>query len=228
MNSGLRIRLHSTPEQAVRVRALQQAFAEACNALAPIARDTGCWNRVALHHQTYRELRARFPALGSQMVCNAIYSVSRACRQVYQHPASPFNLQRRRGLGLPLIRFAADSPVYFDRHTLSIASGMASMFTLDGRMRFNLPLAPTDEERFRRSKLREVVLSTSQNEFFLDFQFAAADEAAGSVPATSAADHSGELPEYLVVIDDRLDPARLAAIPHTGPLVRPAADAARP
>lgn len=200
MNSGLRIRLHTSPEQAVRVRALQQAFADACNALAPIARDTGCWNRVALHHRSYRDMRGRFPALGSQMVCNAIYSVSRACRRVYQHPQSPFHVQRRRGLGLPLIRFAANAPVYFDRHTLSIASGRASMFTLDGRMHFNLPLAPADETRFRQSRVREIALNSAAGDLFLDFAFASADDTDGLTAAES--DDFAQLPEYLVIVDE--------------------------
>ncbi len=42
---------------------------------------TKVWNRVALHHLMYRNLRDQFPEMGSQMVCNAIYSVSRTCRE---------------------------------------------------------------------------------------------------------------------------------------------------
>jgi hypothetical protein len=100
MNLRLRISLLTTPEQAAKLHALQRVFAEACNALAPIARDNMCWNRVALHHLAYRGMRERFPGLGSQMICNVIYSVSRMCRLVYQHPASPFNVARLRGAGL--------------------------------------------------------------------------------------------------------------------------------
>jgi hypothetical protein len=136
MSSLLRIPLNTTPEQARRLMALQAGFAQVCNALAPIVQQTRVWSRVALHHLAYRQLRERFPGMGSQMVCNAIYSVSRTCRLVYQHPNSPFSLARLGEKPLPLLRFADNCPVYFDRHTLSVKGGQLSMFTLDGRMRF--------------------------------------------------------------------------------------------
>ena len=133
--------------------------ARVCNALAPTVQQTGVWNRVALHHLTYHKLRERFPELGSQMVCNAIYSVSRTSRMVFQHAQSPFNLNKLAGKPLPLLRFSDSCPVYFDRHTLSVKNGQLSMFTLDGRMRFALALTSTDEANFNEKKLREIVLS---------------------------------------------------------------------
>ncbi|NBT92621.1 MAG: hypothetical protein EBT37_08500, partial [Betaproteobacteria bacterium] len=75
MNILLRVPLNTSTEQSTRLKALQAVFAQACNALAPIVQQTKVWNRVALHHLMYRNLRERFPELGSQMVCNAIYSV---------------------------------------------------------------------------------------------------------------------------------------------------------
>jgi hypothetical protein len=145
-------------------------------------------------------MRQRFPALGSQMTCNAIYSVSRASRLVYQHPQSPFNLHRLAGRPLPLLRFQPQSPVYFDRHTLSLKDGLVSLYTLDGRMRFNLPLSTEDENRFRSCKLREIVLITSEAGFALHFTF---DEAAGlDAEATSESELTGELPTYLLVLQD--------------------------
>jgi hypothetical protein len=200
MNFVLRIRLQTTPEQHSRLLALQVAFAALCNTLAPLVQRTACWNRVALHHLAYREMRQRFPALGSQMTCNAIYSVSRASRLVYQHPQSPFNLHRLAGRPLPLLRFQPQSPVYFDRHTLSLKDGLVSLYTLDGRMRFNLPLSTEDENRFRSCKLREIVLITSEAGFALHFTF---DEAAGlDAEATSESELTGELPTYLLVLQD--------------------------
>ncbi|MBV5297761.1 MAG: hypothetical protein JZU64_06365 [Rhodoferax sp.] len=179
MNSVIRIPLNATPEQSARLQALQFAFAQVCNAMSPIVQQTRCWNRVALHHMVYKPLRARFPALGSQMVCNAIYSVSRTSRLVFQHPASPFNLARLGDKPLPLLRFAENCPVYFDRHTLSIKAGQLSMYTLDGRMRFELALQPTDEAKFHQLKLNEIVLTRrAEGPFELSFSFvdaAAAD-----------------------------------------------------
>ena len=73
MKSQLRIPLHTSPEQAARLQALQTVFAQAGNSIAPLVQQTGIWNRVALHHLAYKALRAKYPAIGSQMACNVIY-----------------------------------------------------------------------------------------------------------------------------------------------------------
>ena len=198
MSKLLRITLTHTPEQFERLCVLQAEFARVCNALAPMVRDTRCWNRVALHHMAYKGLREQFPAMGSQMVCNAIYSVSRSSRLVYQHPTSPFNLARWGDKPLPLLRFLEVSPVYFDRHTLSVKDGRLSMYTLDGRMRFHLALGAEDEAAFHGSKLREIVLTREGgNTFVLSFWLGDAEASSGDGVQEDAA--PGEIPEYLMV-----------------------------
>jgi hypothetical protein len=197
MNSILTTPLNTSLEQAARLQALQLAFAEVCNALAPVAQERRCWNRVALHHLTYRVLREKFPQMGSQMICNAIYSVSRTCRLVYQHPGSPFNVAKHPEAPLPAIRFAPSAPVYFDRHTLSIKDDKLSMYTLDGRMKFQLQLGLADLERFQSSKLREIVLSRSGEQYQLTFIFNPGDSLDDDVAETSAA--NTEFPEYLLI-----------------------------
>ena len=211
MNSILRIELQTDAAQTQRLAALQIAFSQVCNALAPLAQQTACWNRVALHHMAYKGLRQRFPGIGSQMVCNAIYSVSRACRLVYQGSNSAFHHQRLAlaGRPLPRIQFLAQAPVYFDRHTLSLKDGQISMFTLDGRMRFRLPLKPADEKRFYKDKLREIALKSRGGAYTLDFVFAPVDDPAAE-PASDETDH--ELPENVLVIDGP-PPAADAAAP---------------
>ncbi len=216
MNFRLSVPLNTTESQRARLVELQQVFAQACNALAPIVVQHACWNRVALHHLAYRELRQRFPGLGSQMVCNAIYSVSRACRVVYQHPDSPFHHQRLAGKPLPRVLFLPQSPVYFDRHTLSLRNGEASMFTLDGRMRFQIALSEADEQRFLTQKLREIVLAQSGAGFALTFHFA--DDATTSTDAHAteslaavSADTAPDIPAHVQVYDD--DPAAAGAVP---------------
>jgi len=199
MNFVLRIPLNTSAEQAARLASLQVAFAEVCNAIAPTVQQTRCWNRVALHHLVYRSLRERFPQIGSQMVCNAIYSVSRTCRLVLQHPASPFNVTKRPGAPLPLLNFLPTSPVYFDRHTLSLKEGQLSMYTLDGRMRFQLDLKPEDQARFTTEKLREIVLSRLPSGFQLAFAFSSEDEPPKTPAAEATEPSSGEFPEYLIV-----------------------------
>jgi hypothetical protein len=197
MNLTLRIPLNASPDQNARLQALQAAFAKVCNALAPTVQQTKVWNRVALHHLMYHSLRQRFPELGSQMVCNAIYSVSRTSRMLFQSPQSPFNLTRLAGKPLPLLRFADTCPVYFDRHTLSVKAGQLSMYTLDGRIRFALALQPADEANFNEKKLLEIVLSRRADGIFeLSFLFSNEQEPATAEPVVAA---SAEIPEYVMV-----------------------------
>ena len=195
MNLTLRIPLNASSEQNARLQALQAAFAKVCNALAPTVQQTKVWNRVALHHLMYHSLRQRFPEMGSQMVCNAIYSVSRTSRMLFQSPQSPFNLTRLAGKPLPLLRFADTCPVYFDRHTLSVKSGQLSMYTLDGRIRFALALEPADEANFNEKKLLEIVLSRRVDGVF-ELSFLFSDEQDNAAPAVTG---SADVPEYVMV-----------------------------
>jgi hypothetical protein len=185
MNSVVRIPLHADAEQHQRLLELQREFARACNAVAPLVQETRTWNRVALHHLAYRKLREAFPGIGSQMACNAIYSVSRTARLVFQSPGSPFHHTQLAGKPLPLLQFLDTAPVYFDRHTLSIKQGQASMYTLDGRMKFQLALLPEQEAAFHQRKLLEASLQRRGEVFELQFTFGpAAAAAAESAPAS--------------------------------------------
>ena len=200
MNFSLHVPLNTTPEQAAKLSQLQAAFARTCNALSPLVQKTRVWNRVALHHMAYKPLREQFPEMGSQMVCNAIYSVSRHSRVLFQHPQSPFHLSKLGDKALPLVRFADTCPVYFDRHTLSLKDGQLSMYTLDGRMRFQVALRPDDEASFHTKKLREVVLSrASGGRFELQFLFSDADDKTDEPETINAA----KLPEYVMVEENR-------------------------
>jgi len=89
--------------------------------------------------------------------------------------------------------------VYFDRHTLSLKDGQLSMYTLDGRMRFQLGLTPEDLARFRQEKLREIVLSNTPQGYQLEFWFHLPDELPDQNVSTESA---GELPEYLIVLPE--------------------------
>jgi hypothetical protein len=195
MNSIVHAFLSTDEAQTARLVALQTAFAAVCSALAQTVQQTRCWNRVGLHHLAYRALRERFPQMGSQMVCNAIYSVSRTCRQVLQNPDSPWAIQRRPNAPLPLLQFKPTAPVYFDRHTISLKKNQLSMYTLDGRMHFQLGLRPKDQERFFREKLREVVLARTDKGFRLSFLFSSDTGA-----EQEKAENVNEMPEYVLVL----------------------------
>lgn len=164
--------LNTTGEQDGQLRKLQAVFAKACNAIAPVVRDTRCWNRVALHHLVYKNLRTQFPELGSQMVCNAIYSVCRTARVLFLENGGANFLGVKEGKQLPLLMFEDACPVYFDRHTLSLKNGRLSMFTLDGRIKFDVSLTDSQQNSFALHKLLEVVLLVgSTGKFVLKFVF---------------------------------------------------------
>lgn len=194
MKSSLQFTLNVSGPQAKSLRALQTLFASACNALAPVVRDTRCWNRVALHHLTYKNLRENFPQLGSQMACNVIYSVCRSARIVYQHPDSPWNIVKNPAAPLPLLQFLPMAPVYFDRHTLSLKDKGLSLFTLDGRMHFQLDLSPEVVGRFQHERLREIALMSQGDTFVLHFLLDDLSE-----PTEKNTPAWNDLPEYLIV-----------------------------
>lgn len=196
MNVVLRVPLNVDAEQSARLVELQTVFAQACNALAPLVQKTGVWNRVALHHMAYKSLREQFPQLGSQMVCNAIYSVSRHCRLAFQSPGSPVHLSKLAGRPLPTLRFLDSCPVYFDRHTLSLKDRQLSMYTLDGRMRFQLDLRLEDVKNFHEKKLREIALTRRDGSFQLVFLLGdEGDEAEASTDKNNGT----QMPDYLNV-----------------------------
>ncbi len=207
MNFLIRVPLNTSPEQHARLCELRGVFARVCNELAPQVQQSKVWNRVALHHLHYRSLREKFPALGSQMVCNAIYAVSKMARLIYQHPASPYNLVRRPGQSLPLLKFADSCPVYFDRHTLSIKAGQLSLFTMDGRMRFELSLDADKLALFAQTKLREIVLNERLDHTFelsfhlssLDTPDSVADSDLSEEASDALSGSSSSIPEYVSV-----------------------------
>lgn len=183
--------------QRQRLLALQAEFCKACNFISPVASQNRCWNRVALHHLTYRSLREQFPDLGAQMACNAIYAVCRAYRMLYQISNAPWAGQ---GGVCPTIRFAESAPVYFDRHTLTVKPGQLSLFSMEGRLRFQLILDEQFTQHFAHLRLREVVLVQKNGQYVLQFSFLDEGE-------TESKEGSDEWPEYLVALDPQLQVA---------------------
>jgi putative transposase len=120
------IRLELSAAQADALARLRTSYADACNRLVPIVREHRLWNRVGLHQRTYTMLR-QTTALGSQMCCNAIFSVCKA-----------YKAQReigriRKDAPIPEIRFDRGS-VHFDKRTYSLKGETVSLYTLDGRI----------------------------------------------------------------------------------------------
>jgi IS605 OrfB family transposase len=126
MHRTASIKLDTTPEQAKRLAALQAAYADACNRLVPVVIEHRCWNRVALHQRTYTRLRQETP-LGSQMTCNAIFSVCKAYKAQRE-------LGRiRKEVPVPALNFRRAS-IHFDKRTYTLTGDTLSLYTLDGRI----------------------------------------------------------------------------------------------
>jgi hypothetical protein len=71
------------------------------------------------------------------------------------------------------------------------------MFTMDGRMRFDLNLGPVEQAQFNERKLQEIVLRSVGNQFTLSFSFSS-----GEVVCAEA----GSLwPEYVVIRQDEVN-----------------------
>lgn len=208
MNFQVRVPLNTSLEQAAKLRELRSVFARVCNSLAPHVQQSKVWNRVALHHLHYRALREAHQELGSQMVCNAIYAVSKMARLIYQHPSSPYNINRRSGQALPLLKFADNCPVYFDRHTLSLKPGQLSLYTMDGRIHFALSLDADKLALFTQARMREVVLHERQDlvfelSFFLELpdEKVAPTEPGTMEDITPDSSETAPIPDYVSVED---------------------------
>lgn len=182
--------LNPSQDHMQRLIELQTLFAEACCWLALTVRETRCWNRVALHHLAYRQLREKYPQLGSQMACNVIYAVCRSARQVYQGENSPWKVEKDGTAPLPLLRFAPTAPVYFDQRTLSVRKGSLSLFTLDGRMQFDIRLDAAQAHWFETAAPKETVLQRGREGFSLTFFFEKPER---------QEQQSAALPDYLQV-----------------------------
>lgn len=129
--------LDVTSEESQKLLDLQDAYLAACNQIVPEAREHRCWNRFALHKQVYSKIRKTSP-LGSQMVCNAIYSVVKAYKAKAILPEEE----------VPLIRFHKGRSVHFDKRTYKIKKETISLYTLGKRIRVKIKLAPFQKNYF--------------------------------------------------------------------------------
>jgi len=171
MKNTLQLKLLVSPEQALKLLDLQKTFALACDEAALFVARSRSWHRVTLHHLAYKCIREKFPLLGSQMVCNAIHTVSKASKEIFQDPASRWTSVAKAGQPLPNLKFADTTPVLFDKHTLTLKKNTLSIFTLDGRMHIQINLSETIEKKLRNEKLKELSLLRQKNVFYLRFVF---------------------------------------------------------
>lgn len=185
------VRLQTSPVKVERLELLQKEFAGACNMIAKLALQLKCWNRVALHHQVYHAVREKFPALGSQMVCNALYAVIRTHRVVVvaraASAANAANGKSSAEVKHPNLKFLANTQVFFDDHTLSFSATGISLFTPDGRLHFDWQLQESDIAMLSASAIKEATLNRDSQGFFLNILLTKKESSSAKTPAVAIA-----------------------------------------
>ena len=162
MRRTVSIKLDITPEQHVALALLQKAFNKACNVIASIAMENRCWNRVALHHLSYHQIRHdqanEQVVLGSQMVCNAIRTVCDAYKV----------LKIKKTETVPAITFKQGSSVHFDKRTYSLKDGAISLYTLSGRILVQMNAGNFQQSYLQRGSAKEAELICRRGKWFFN------------------------------------------------------------
>jgi putative transposase len=124
------MKLQCTAEQKAALADVRSEFARVCNLAGLIAQESGCYNRVALHHAAYYRLKAQ-SKLGAQLTCQAIARVCDAYRV----------LKAKR---VKMARFNSGS-VPYDARTYRLVGETLSLYTMRGRIK--LPLSIGEHQR---------------------------------------------------------------------------------
>ncbi len=157
MKATISISLKITHDHKRKLGALQEAFHSACNAIVPSVVENRCWNRVALHHLVYNKTRKSSP-LGSQMVCNAIFSVCKAYKAKSIGKDEP----------IPVIIFKNYRSVHFDKRTYSIEGNILSLYTLEGRIRIPMRMGSFQEKYFSQGIPKEAELICRKGKWYFN------------------------------------------------------------
>jgi IS605 OrfB family transposase len=139
---------------------LQAAYADACNHLVSVVREHRLWNRVGLHQRTYNDLR-KATLLGSQMCCNAIFSVCKA------YKAQKALGRIRKNEPVPQIRFDRAS-VHFDKRTYTLKGEAVSLYTLNGRITIPMRLGEHQRSIVESGQPKEAELVLNNGRWFLN------------------------------------------------------------
>ena len=161
MKRTISIKLLTTSEQNVALEDLQKEFNAACNQIVPLAAANKCANRVALHHISYYAVRETHPALGSQMVCNAIKGVADAYKTFFAN-----NPKKRREKWSPLT--FKNSSVHYDARTYSMKGNVLSLFTLSGRIKVAMRIGDFQASYLAKGKIKEAELIHKRNRWYFN------------------------------------------------------------
>lgn len=154
------IKLRTNCEQSVKLKHLQQSYINVCNKIVPSVIENRCWNRVALHNLVYSNIRAN-SSLGSQMVCNAIYSVCKA------YKAQNALNKIRKDKPIPTINFTNGS-VHFDKRTYTIKNDKITLYTLDKRICVDMALGKHQTNLLKSGISKEAELIYRNDTWFFN------------------------------------------------------------
>lgn len=132
--------------------------------MVPFVQEHRCWNRVALHHLVYYQVREKYPALGSQMVCQAIHRVADAYKALRANGGIPNDQP------VPAITFTPSS-VNFDRRTYSISGEYFTLFTPTGRAKVEFACGPHQKALLLSGIPKEGRLTTYKGIWYLNLVF---------------------------------------------------------
>jgi len=157
MKRTISIKLKTTKDQSQLLSNLQNAFLMACNSIVPFAVEHRCWNRVALHNLSYTKIRSS-SQLGSQMVCNAIFSVCKAYKSRSILKSEP----------VPAIHFHKNGSIHFDKRTYTIKGKFLSLYTLQGRICVEMKMGLFQQTHFDQGIPKEAELICKKGEWYFN------------------------------------------------------------
>ena len=157
MKKTISIKLKTNCEEAQKLSALREAYREACNAIVPFVIENRCWNRYSLHSLVYNHIR-RISSLGSQMICNTIFSVCKA--------------YRAKGIlkneEVPLIQFHRGKSIHFDKRTYKITGTTLSLYTLEKRIQVEMKLGTFQQKLFDEGTPKEGELISKKGVWYFN------------------------------------------------------------
>ncbi len=155
MKRTIAIKVKTSSSDKKDLSALMIAYTDACNQISPYAYEHHCWNRVALHNAVYTNTRAA-SLLGSQMVCNAIFSVCKAYKA---------NKAKKKVLESPVL-FRKNGSVHFDKRTYTLKGDVLSLYTLNGRIKVKLNIGEYQKSYLEKGLLKEAELTCKKGEWY--------------------------------------------------------------
>ena len=158
MKRTIVLKLNLSQEQSGALLETQKAFANACTQAIPFVVENRCWNRVALHHLCYYQIREAVPSLGSQMVCNAFQKVCSSYKV----------LKIKKSQDIPTITFKDTCSVHYDKRTYSVKDNILSLYTTQGRIKCEFTMGDFQRKYLKMGVVKEAELIRKGKKWFFN------------------------------------------------------------